>query len=313
MSREQSRPVWQSIAILALLGSSSLACRAQAPSPVIATRSPHGSVEELVKLRCALDGQEVLTAWTGEVYAFVPDEAPRRLFAVTGMNIARCIRVGDGWHLTSRELMYYLDPATGRVLDRWHNPWTDETVPVVHVANRLVQNPLGPVAITRTQGRATLALDIPVFYPNPLAGDPATRAYSPQAHYVAAELFAFETSASDLDAPGRASVPAMTFTWHRVGPWLPWMNMGARPGQLVYSAHGRKLAAFAELPTSLREEISARLPLYRHAPRCIVDARNVTSWTYFAQHLAEYRAGARFPVASAENPAECVPPDPTRR
>ncbi len=256
-------------------------------------------------MRCALDGREVVMTWSGDVYAVVPGERQRRLFGVVGMNIARCLRVDGRWHLTSRELLYYLDPTTGAPLHRWANPWTSTEVPVVHVANERVQNELaGPVPVTIADGTATIAFDIPLFYPNPLARDPATRSFDPSASYQAAELFAFAMPVEALAGPS-PTVPRLWFTWHRVGPWLPWMGMGDRPGVLMYSTRGRKVATWDELPPQLRAEIATRVPRYRHAPACVLPGKNETSWTYFARHLAAYQAGERFPIAAPVDPAEC--------
>jgi hypothetical protein len=42
----------------------------------------------------------------------------------------------DGqWWLITRELSYYLDPKTSEKLTHWTNPFTNEIVNVVHVAN----------------------------------------------------------------------------------------------------------------------------------------------------------------------------------
>ena len=244
-------------------------------------------------------------AWTGDVYAVVPDERQRRVFGVVGMNIARCLRVGERWHLTSRELLYYLDPETGAPLHRWGNPWTAAEVPVVHVANDRVQNVLGgPVPMTVADGTATITFDIPLFYPNPLAANPVTRVLDPTANYQAAELFAFATPYAAL-ASTSPTVSSVWFTWHRIGPWLPWMGMGDRAGMLVYSTRGRKLATWDELPAVLRDEIASRVPRYRHAPACVLPGKNETSWTYFARHVAAYRAGERFPIAAPVDAAEC--------
>ncbi|MBA3498828.1 MAG: DUF1838 family protein [Deltaproteobacteria bacterium] len=254
-------------------------------------------------MRCALDGHEVVMTWTGSVYAVVPGERQRRLFGVVGLNIARCLLVDGRWHLTSRELLYYLDPTTGAPLHRWTNPWTSAEVAVVHVANERVQNVLaGPVPMTIADGTATIAFDIPLFYPNPLASDPATRSFDPNASYQAAELFAFAMPAEEL---AKASAARLWFTWHRIGPWLPWMGMGERPGVLLYSTRGRKVAAWDELPRLLRDEISTRVPLYRHAPACVLPGKNETSWTYFARNVLAYQAGERFPIAAPVNTTEC--------
>lgn len=278
------------------------------PSLVVhpAPRTSSASVDELVRLRCSHDGNEVFTTWTGDVYAVVPGEPQRHLFAVVGMNVARCLRQGERWQLTSRELLYYLDPASRTRLDRWTSPWTDRTVTVVHVANERVQTSFTrAVPSVIADELATVAFDIPLFYPNPLAADPETQPFSPFASYQAAELFTFAAPAAELLDPARPTVSRLWFTWHRLGPWLPWMDMGDRPGQLVYSARGRKVSGFDELPALLREDISTRLPRYRHAATCIVARPNETSWTYFGRHLDAYRAGARFPLPAAFDPTEC--------
>ena len=56
------------------------------------------------------------------------------------MNVRQCVSVTNdqgevGYRLISREVMLYLDPDTGEVLRTWDNPYTGETVDVIHVAN----------------------------------------------------------------------------------------------------------------------------------------------------------------------------------
>ena len=72
---------------------------------------------EWVMVRNALDGQQSVLVWTGAVYAFIPGETKQRLFQIVGMSVSRCLDRGDrSWDFTSRELTYYLDPATKRSL-----------------------------------------------------------------------------------------------------------------------------------------------------------------------------------------------------
>ncbi len=304
-SNGRSRSVW----ILAVLAACTPGAAPTTPALTVRT----ATVDQLVRMRCAHDGRDVVMTWTGDVYAFVPDERPRHLFAVVGMNIARCVRDGGHWHLTSRELMLYLDPEVKRRVDEWKNPWTSEVVPVVHVANRLVQNRLdGRVTMAVAAGLATITFDIPLFYPNPLAADDAAREFSPAANYQAGEFFTFTTPVAAIEDSTSPSVPVLAFTWHRIGPWLPWMAMGQRAGHLIYIARGRKLSGIAELPAPLRDEL-VRLPLFGSAPRCLVAAKNETSWTYFLRHLAEYRARRRFPLPAPLDLGECATtPSPAR-
>jgi hypothetical protein len=286
-------------------------CRAPAPAPDVPRSSPTrrpATAEELVRIRCSLDGAQVVTTWSGAVYAVVPGEAIRHLFDLEGMNVARCLQVDGAWHITSRELMYYLAPGSTRALERWTNPWTGQQVPVVHVANRLIQSRLGAGAPLEIAGhRATIVLDVPLFYPNPLARDPSTRRYSPDEMYQAIEMFSLSAPASSALAGDEPTVSDLTIGWHREGPWLPWMNMGDRSGRLLYRAHGRKIGGVDELTPLLRGEIASRVPLYGEAPRCLVeDQPNETSWSYFARSFAAYVAGERFPLAAPRDPRECA-------
>lgn len=258
------------------------------------------TVAELVRLRCAHDGRQVITTWTGTVYGYPAAAPPIALFDVVGMNVARCVDLDGAWYLTSRELMFYLAPGGDRPLTRWRNPWTEAEVPVVHVANHLVQMRLGGgSAVTFSDGRATVVVDVPLFYPNPLADDPAGGGPS----YQGGEFFVLGGPAAGLAAG--PTVSTLDLVWHRVGPWLPWMGQGDRPGYLVYRATGRKVASVDALPAFMRGELATRLPLFATAPTCVVDGPNQTSWTYFAQHRAAYQRGERFPIAAPVTPERC--------
>jgi hypothetical protein len=82
----------------------------------------------------------------------------------------------------------------------------------------------------------------------------------------------------------------------RIGPWLLWMNMGGRLGQLIYSATGQKVASFEQLPQLLQDQIETQVPLYRNAPSTRLQTADMTSWAYFKQHFQAYLSGERFPV-----------------
>ena len=258
---------------------------------------------ELVRTRCSTDGSNVYTQWFGSVYAFVPQERQKKLFSIIGMNVARCLQNQQGqWFLTSRELNFYLDPQTNQVLNHWENPWTEEVVPVVHVANNPVQNSLeGEYPVFVDGNNVTFSLDIPLTYPNVLA-DPKFQDYSPEPLYQAGEFFKFTVPVSEVTNSSTTTVPLVASTWTRLGPWLPWMKMKGKPGQLVYSANVRKFQDFEELSPLLRQVIQSRLPMYQEAPRCFLATSNETSWTYFRKHFEEYLEGAQFPVAEQSDP-----------
>lgn len=257
---------------------------------------------DFVKVRSSLDGSQVFLAWTGSIYAFVPNERRQRLFKMVGMNVSRCIaETESSWNFTSRELTYYLDPSTGEILHNWENLWTDEKLTVVHVANNPVQGLLKGSFSAEVDGdTTTFVIDIFPNYPNPLAEDTVFTDYSPHPTYQAAELFKFIVPTEDLLNQEKTSVSKVFFSWDRIGPWVPWMKMGDRAGHLIYSASGLKVKDFTNLPQLLQDEINTRLPLYKKAPESSLEQEDMTSWTYFKKHFEAYVAGNRFPIPEQE-------------
>jgi len=259
--------------------------------------------EQFMKIRCNLSAENAITTWSGNVTTTgVGPERSQTLFKIIGFNIARCFKDETGnWTVTSRELTFYLDPQTGALLNEWKNPWTGETVPVVHIANALVQQKIPAAAklvTERTGQTAIVRIDVPLSYPNPLAGDNQFAAYSPEPTYKAHESFTYILSRADLDGlASSAPVADVQVSWTRVSPWLPWMKMGALNGHLVFNALVQKQKSADDVPELIRSQIAtADLGIYLDAPRCIVKSKaNVSSWTYFKNNFSDYLRGALFP------------------
>lgn len=253
---------------------------------------------EWVKVRSSLDGTQTFLTWAGSIYSFSPTEPKKRLFKIVGMSVSRCISNGDNsWDFTSRELTYYLDPNSGEVVHKWENPWTKETLPVMHVANNPVQGYFKGHFPAHVDGSiTTFAFDLFPSYPNPLAQDAKFIDYSPNSNYQAAELFKLTVPTEELHNPEQASVSRLNLSWDRIGPWLPWMKMGNKDGYLIYSALGSKVNGFTDLPQLLQDEINDRVPLYKNAPKTFLDQEDMTSWLYFKRHFDTYLSGDEFPV-----------------
>ncbi|MBE9179146.1 DUF1838 domain-containing protein [Oculatella sp. LEGE 06141] len=259
--------------------------------------------EAWVKVRASLDStQSTFLVWQGAIYAFIPGEKRSRLFKIVGMSASRCIATeAGGWDFTSRELTYYLDPESGEAIHQWQNPWTGETVPVMHVANNPVQGHFKGHFPAQVDGdETTFVFDLFPTYPNLLADDPKFADYSPNPTYQAAELFKLTVPTAELTQADIPSVSRLRLGWDRIGPWLPWMKMGDRPGHLIYSAYGSKVSHFAELPQLLQDEINTRVPLYQAAPKAFLDQDDMTSWLSFQQNFDAYLAGDRFPLPAAD-------------
>lgn len=263
---------------------------------------PRDALTALRKIHCSTrDGEPVVYHWSGNVWSRVQGEPDRLLFRIEGMNVRQCVTLNDeqngvGFRLVSRELMLYLDPRTGEVLDRWTNPWTGEEVSVMPVANDPVnmrpffERAQGrPFAFPfREQGGRVFApSEIPLFYANPLAGDYQDHAGN---HYHAMEIFDFLADRDVLLSPDTRTADA-ALAWVRIAPWLPWMKMGSRPGTMIFNAMGQTVEGIEALPEPLKSAIAERYPVYA-APPPLDDARpNATSWTVARDAIdAERRA-----------------------
>lgn len=272
------------------------------PAPLDLTKS-EDALQACRKLVGSLvDGRAVIYVWEGRLYGRVPWERDRLLFAVQGLSVRACGATLDpgglpGFRLVSREVMLYLDPASGATLERWRNPWTGEEVVVVPVANDPVNLPMSallrggeaafafPGAVRA--GRAWMSLEVPLFYPSPLGG-PYQRFVG--GHYRALEAFTFFADAADLLRRDR-DLEHASFSWTRVSPWLPWMAMGDRPGEVLAHAAGVRVNRWEEVPQPLRGTVESRFPAFRTPPP-LDDARaNASSWSEFARLVAPATPG----------------------
>ena len=247
------------------------------------------------KMNCSLnEGETVLYWWQGGAMSRMPGEKDRHIFNVQGMNIRQCRNFedperGHGYRSVSRELLIYLDPETNEVLRTWTNPWTGEEVEVVHVANDPV-NMRGPSYARRPDGTGTTFNGrfmkgrvwttgyAPLFYTNPLAGDYQEYVGGT---YQAMEMLNAYAYEDELLDPGLATLKRYTLSWARTSKWLPWMKMGDRPGMMIFTTVGKRVAGIDDLTEPLLSELRNNYPEYAEPPP-LDDARpNVTSWSYF--------------------------------
>lgn len=263
---------------------------------------PEDALEIMKRTQCGeKDGQPAVYYWSGRVYSRVAGEPDRHLFNGEGMNIRQCVAVNDpkrgkGYRQVSREIMLFTDPRTNEIVRQWQNPFTGETVEVMHIANDPVNSrpsfPYGedgkPMSIgfKRMGPWLQMPLEVPLFYTNPLAGDYQDYVGN---KYHAMEIFDFAARADEiLDSTRATAYPSVS--WVRISDWMPWMKMRGRQGQIVFNAMGTKLKSFDELPALLKTEIAANYPAYV-APPPGDDARpNETTWTVFKKRVDAAKA-----------------------
>jgi hypothetical protein len=244
--------------------------------------------------------------WTGTVHARRAGERDRLLFNVQGVNPRACqifddpARGGRGYRAVARELMLYLDPVTGEPLSTWRNPWTGETVDVIHMQNdpasmsepKFPLDAAGqPVAARlqwRPMGQSLVAANVQSFFrDSPLGG-----AYQDfvGGKYQVMEISSFVVQMSDLRGYRDGGRVPYVATWTRISPWLPWMKMGGRDGQIVLTSQGTSTLDFAELPEPLRSSITSTYPSMREAPSFDDTRPFQTSWDSLRRELDRRRA-----------------------
>ncbi len=238
-----------------------------------------------------VDGEAITFWWHGQAYSRRAGERDRKLFLVEGMNVRACTTVkdpqrGEGFKLVSREILLYKDPKTGEVLSKWDNPWTGETVDVLHVANDPVnwtayKTGRGgqPMKFTGTilDGSWWTTNTVPLFYPNPLASE-----YQKEigGTYHATEMFNFFGDTESLLDP-ETTTAEVQVGWIRMSDWLPWMMMQGRDGIIYMHTAGRKLASWDDMSDTMKNEIRKHYPDYVGPPPADDERRNETSWLYY--------------------------------
>jgi hypothetical protein len=269
-----------------------------APKAKFDINNPDDVVKMERKVASSLkDGEEMVYYWEGNVYSRVPGEKDRHLFSYWGMNVRTSKGFQDpvkgyGYRHVSREVLFYLDPQTKQVVRNWKNPWTNEEVEVLHVANDPVNSreptwakgERGPAKFRgrESEDKFMFTSEFPLFYTNPLAGEYQDYVGGT---YQAIEIFNTIVDKNELlDPTKNAAYPSIA--WTRVSQFLPWMKMGGRIGYVIFSGTGKKLTGgYEAMPEAIKKEIATNYPIYRNAPPTDDARPNDTSWTVFKREI----------------------------
>jgi hypothetical protein len=253
-----------------------------------------------------VSGKDVVGAFSGHVFGVVDDQILKPLFGFEGFGIGRYEPQPDGsWRNIWREVGYYKDIDTGRIIDRWKNPYSDEWVDVLHVqndpVNLVVTNQVPqfppkpglefrfgnygrdkafvlPWMVDRAGDWASCMYDVHGRRPNPLPPAQWPRESSGEFLRVS-ETFQMGGPLSQLENPEVTSVRQVG-GWQRVADWLPWMLMDQRRGHLFYRCVTRKYGRVEELPRHVLDYTEKNFPQFLKAPDGWV-AKNVSSFDVY--------------------------------
>jgi hypothetical protein len=266
-----------------------------APSIGLAARmpmrldDPEWNRDAFARLQGNMDFGKVKHGWYGgTVMGMRDNEALKPLFGFEGFSSTRLIDNGDGsYQKLLREIVCYTDLATGDVLETWLNPYTNEEVKVVPVANDpfniVIEKwyPSGPtyggLRKADTDRRpmilpfrvisddtVVLATDIHLYYPSALQPDEWPRESAGKMVRVS-ELFRYVIPRDQLEDPSVTSIE-YTGSWTRVNPWMPWMLMGQAPGNTLYMGSMGGYNHLDMLSPKVRAYAEKHFPMYFDAP-----------------------------------------------
>ena len=276
------------LANLCLLSSS------EAKGKQLDPNNPEDAVKIMRKVSSSLtDGEPTYFWFYGSVYSHKLGEKDRHLFDYQGLNVRASKTVtnkenGYGYTYVSREVLFYLDPETGELIHEWENPWTGDTLEVIHIANDPVNSRYptyaygkrGPFKLPAVihDGHFMMNMEIPLFYPNPLGGEHQKFVGG---FYQAHEMFNWFGRTDDLFDATKPSSTDVNVGWARAAQWLPWMEMGCLEGSTLYHGLGKRVKNFDDLPDVLTNTIREKYPKYEFPPDLNDERSNMTSWIYF--------------------------------
>ena len=225
------------------------------------------------------------------VVAGVRDGEPLRdLFGFEVVSAGRLWKQPDGsFRVLHRETVLYTDLKTGDVLTEFNNPYTNEKVRVVDVANDPwnehvedfkprppsygglnkidTSKPRGPLILPWREvggGLAALSRHIHLFYPAAMKPDKWPRESSGPMNRVS-EYFTYCLPIADLQNP-KLTTLHHSGTWVRVTPWLPWMLMGQSPGHILYHSTMPSYDSVEEFKPKILAHMRKHHPIMLEAP-----------------------------------------------
>ncbi len=265
---------------------------APSPSPSnlapLDLKNPRWNRDTIVKLQGNTDSSKQKWGWYGgRVIGVRPNEVDKHICDFEGFSVARMIHLGDGnYRKLLREVGFYLDKDTGKILEKFDNPYTGERVNVVPIANdpfnvtfeefwpepptygglNTDKPPRVPLLLDWREfgDRILLHTDIHLFYPSALQPSEWPRE-SPGKMSQVSEMFSYNMAKTDLMDPNATSIENMG-VWNRITPWFPWMLMDQGPGHLAYVCDFASRNTSEGIPQQILDAARAIDPKFLEAP-----------------------------------------------
>jgi hypothetical protein len=266
----------------------------QRPDPDLDLDDPETNFMAMLKIRGDLSEKDFFFGFPGEMWASIPQEGYTRCFKTFGVGAGRIEEVEEGWRIYNREVLYFMDPDTGEILKEWSNPFLGgRKVEVFTVANDPVNG------VFRRHGNSVLSPPYPyVAYGDDIVFQWDFYIYRPAAMqpdeyplYSAgrmdqhSELWGIQGRKSDVLNPDITSGQC-TLSWSRIAQWMPFMEMGNSPGNMITQSHCVKLlGGVTDLPRYILDYTEKHYPKYLEAPTEWNGPQMTSAYDEFRKHI----------------------------
>lgn len=227
---------------------------------------PKENLRALVRMTASLEERDVPWWYDGTIFGVVPGEHPRPLVKFEGMELYWLRHLPRGeYELIGNTVTFFRDVATGAFITEFANPYTQarNTVPAavqgggpgrgfnfsargIRFTPLLDKLPEEPLVLDWAFTRDRVWMHNYTRYPPGL----------PPPRWQQQTMFA---SLADFTNQRLPSVPVV-FGSTVFMPWLKWMDMGERPGHVVWHASGTKLDSIDDLPEEYRRRAEKEYP-----------------------------------------------------
>ncbi|MFT7289251.1 MAG: hypothetical protein ACI87W_003380 [Halieaceae bacterium] len=248
------------------------AARSASPRP-LDLEDPAIALEAYIKLRGSTARETVYQQYEGDIYLVTEGEVAVPAVGFRGIQKSHWYpHPRGGYGNQDYDLGVYVDYETREVLSHWDNPLTDDTVEVVHYrggpsgSHFQVGRSAGDV-YGDVEGRWRVAGN-QLWHTasrwgsrrNPLQPDEWPKSSSGELILGSMSL-SFAGRVDEVRNPDLPMVPAMQI-WTNTVSWMPWMEMGQRPGFNMWRWVGAKGVDREELDPQLVTAVEQIWPGY---------------------------------------------------
>ncbi|MBT4741364.1 MAG: DUF1838 family protein [Rhodospirillaceae bacterium] len=220
--------------------------------------NPADFLTTVVKMRGATDGSIAMGWVMGQRYA-VFDGRITPMFGLLASTFFKYTRIDElTFEMRSFEVAYFTDLATGKLLEKWENPFTGEVcdVPQTRMGPSIV--PVKPGGFDLTSVPSMGAMDASHFFRPAvtqgddiwiteeikIAGDPPN---SGPSKFRYNEMTTYNAKLSDLAKPDLATVPT-SIQYQSIVGFSPWQKMAGVEAMNMGRGSGKRATRIEDMP-----------------------------------------------------------------